>query len=94
MFRVIMGFTFIALAAVSRTNSGSATEQSRCPSSEACLARWRADFIGKVLFTLGTVDAPDKNSAIDAAATQFHVAPNQQVRIVVTRIDTPKREQQ
>jgi hypothetical protein len=35
------------------------------------MARWRVDFIGKVLSTLGTVEAPDERSAIADAAKEI-----------------------
>jgi hypothetical protein len=52
------------------------------------MPRWRVDFIGKVLSTPGTVDAPDAKSAISEAAAQFHISPARRNKIVVTRIDT------
>ena len=66
----------------------------RAPGLEKVMARWRVDYIGKVLFTLGTVDAPDQRGAIAEAARQFHIPLAQRFRIRVTQLDTPKREQQ
>ena len=37
------------------------------------MPRWRVDYIGKVLSTLGTVEAPDEKSAIAEAAREFHI---------------------
>ena len=34
----------------------------------AQMARWRVDYLGKVLMTLGSVEAPDQESAIAQAA--------------------------
>ena len=39
------------------------------------MPRWRVDFIGKVLSTLGTVEASDEKSAIAEAAKQFNITP-------------------
>jgi hypothetical protein len=50
------------------------------------MPRWRIDFICKVLFTLGTVEAPDETSAIDEAAKTFHVEPARRNRLVLTKL--------
>ena len=51
------------------------------------MARWRVDYIGKVLFTLGTVEAPHEASAIETAAKTFYVEPVRRNRIVVTKFE-------
>ena len=50
------------------------------------MPRWRVDFIGKVLHTLGSIEAPDEESAIAKAAKLFNIPPTQQNKIVVTRL--------
>ena len=55
------------------------------------MARWRVDFIGKVLFTLGAVEAPDEKTAIAEAATDFRVPPDRRFRIVVTRTQAAEK---
>jgi hypothetical protein len=49
--------------------------------------RWRIDYIGKVLSTLGTVEAPDAKSAIIEGDKQFNITPSRVNKITVTRID-------
>jgi hypothetical protein len=49
------------------------------------MARWRVDYIGKVLMTLGAVEADDQKSAIAKAANEFYIPPARQNRILVTR---------
>ena len=51
----------------------------------------RVDIIGKVLRTLGAVEAPDEKSAIAEAAKEFHIAPARRNKIVVTRLDIDER---
>jgi hypothetical protein len=51
------------------------------------MARWRVDFIGNVLSTPGTVEAPDEKCALAEAAKLFDTTPTGRGRIVVTRID-------
>jgi hypothetical protein len=58
------------------------------------IARWRVDYLGKKASRLGTVEAPDEKSAIDAAAKRFNITPARRIKIAVTRIDAVKREQQ
>jgi hypothetical protein len=55
-------------------------------------ARWRVDFIGKVRSTLGTVEAPDQESAIAEATKQFHITPSRRNRIVVTNLDKARQD--
>jgi len=54
------------------------------------MARWRVDYIGKVLMTLGSVGAPDEASAIAQAAELFSIPPARQNKIVVKRLVTKK----
>jgi hypothetical protein len=54
------------------------------------MPRWRADYIGKVLSTLGTVEAPDEKSAIAKAAEEFNITPARQNKIVVTKLGDKK----
>jgi hypothetical protein len=68
-----------------------ARQLGRTSSLEKVTAPWRVDFIGKVLFTLRTLEAPDKASAIEKAAKTFHVEPARQNRIAVTRLEKRKR---
>jgi hypothetical protein len=49
--------------------------------------RWRVDFVGNVVSTPGTVEAPDEKSAIAEAAKLFDTTPTWRGTIVVTRID-------
>ena len=63
----------------------------RAPGLENVMARWRIDYIGKVLFTLGTVEAPHEASAIETAAKTFSVEPVRRNRIVVARLEERKR---
>lgn len=49
------------------------------------MAKWRVDFAGKVLSTLGTVDAPDEESAIDQAAQKFRITGTRRAFIRVTK---------
>jgi hypothetical protein len=62
------------------------------------MPRWRVDYLGKSHLNgkqhVGTVEAPDEKSAFAEAAKQFNITPKRRFKIVVTRIDTPKREQQ
>jgi hypothetical protein len=57
----------------------------------AVMARWRVDFIGKVLRTLGSIEAPDEKSAIVEAAKQFNITPAPRNKIVVTRTQAAER---
>jgi hypothetical protein len=56
------------------------------------MARWRVDIMGKVLATLGSVEAPDEKSAIAKAAKEFHIPPARLNRLVVTRIVVAARD--
>jgi hypothetical protein len=56
------------------------------------MPRWRVDFIGKVLSTLGSVEAPDQEGAIAKAAKLFNIPPARQNKIVVTRLDTKEAD--
>jgi hypothetical protein len=51
------------------------------------MARWRVDCIGK---HLGTVEAPDKSTAIAQAVKQFHITPARRDRISVVELDDRK----
>jgi hypothetical protein len=70
-------------------NVGSATMVPR--RREIFSAGRRVDIIGKVLRTLGAVEAPDEKSAIAEAAKEFHIAPARRNKIVVTRLDIDER---
>ena len=50
------------------------------------MPRWRVDFIGKVLRTLGSIEAANEKAAIEAAAKLFNIPPERQNRIVVAKI--------
>jgi len=54
------------------------------------MARWRVDYIGKVLMTLGSVEAPDEASAIAQAAELYNIPPTRQNKIVVKQLVTKK----
>jgi hypothetical protein len=43
-----------------------------------------------VLQTLGTVEAPDENSAITKAAEEFNITPARRNKIVVTKLADKK----
>jgi hypothetical protein len=47
------------------------------------MPRWSVRYLGKAL---GTVDAPDKESAIAETAKQFHITPARRFIIRVTKI--------
>ena len=48
------------------------------------MPRWRVDFMGKVLMTLGRVEAEDEKTA---TAKLFNIPPARQNKIVVTKLD-------
>jgi hypothetical protein len=50
------------------------------------MPRWRVDYLGKKGSHLGTVEAPDEKSAINAAAKQFNITPARRNKIAVTKI--------
>jgi hypothetical protein len=50
------------------------------------MPRWRVNYIGKVLQTLGTVEAPDENGAIAKAAEEFNITPVRRNKIAVTKL--------
>jgi hypothetical protein len=50
------------------------------------MARWFVDFAGKVLSTLGSVEAPDEKSAIEQAAKDFRIPPARRDFIRVTQV--------
>jgi hypothetical protein len=54
------------------------------------MARWRVDFAGNVLSTLGTVEASDENSAVEQAAKEFRIPPARLDFIRVTKISEGK----
>jgi hypothetical protein len=39
------------------------------------MARWRVDYLGKVLMILGSIEAPDEKTAIEKAAALFDITP-------------------
>jgi hypothetical protein len=51
------------------------------------MPRWRVDYIGKVLMTLGSVEAADEASAIAEAAELYNIPPPRQNKIVVKRLE-------
>jgi hypothetical protein len=51
------------------------------------MPRWRVDFMGKVLMTLGRVEAEDEKTAIAKAAKLYNIPPARQNKIVVTKLD-------
>ena len=51
------------------------------------MPRWRVDYIGKVLMTLGSVEAEDEKTAIAKAAEEFNITPARRNKIMVTKID-------
>jgi hypothetical protein len=55
------------------------------------MPRWRVDIMGKVLATLGSVEAPDEESAI-AAPKEFHITPARRNKIAVARIEEAPRQ--
>ena len=57
------------------------------------LPRWRVDIMGKVLATLGSVEAPDDERAIAKAAKEFHITPARLTKLVVTKILVTKRDE-
>ena len=50
------------------------------------MPRWRVDYVGKVLRTLGSIEAANEKAAIEAAAKLFNIPPERRNRIVVTKI--------
>ena len=50
------------------------------------MARWRVDFAGTVLSTLGTVEAPDEKSAIEQAAKEFRITPARRDLVRATKV--------
>ena len=50
------------------------------------MSRWRVDYVGKVLRTLGSIDAATEKEAIEKAAKLFNIPPERQNRITVTKI--------
>jgi hypothetical protein len=57
------------------------------------VARWRVDFMGKVLMTLGGVEAEDEKTAIAKAAKLYNISPARQNKIVVTRFDKKEADE-
>jgi hypothetical protein len=55
------------------------------------MPRCRVDYIGKVLMTLGSIEAPDEKAAIAEAAKEFHIPPARQNKIVVTRTQAAEK---
>jgi hypothetical protein len=56
------------------------------------MPRWRVDFFGKVLSTLGSVEAPDEKSAIAEAAREFNITRARRNKLVVTKVIVPDRD--
>lgn len=54
------------------------------------MPRWRVDYIGKVLSTLGTVEAPDERSAVAKAAEEFNITPARRNKIAVVKLEDRK----
>jgi hypothetical protein len=54
------------------------------------MPRWHVEYIGKRSQYLGTVDAADPKSAVDAAAKLFSITPALRNKIGVTKIDDKK----
>ena len=50
------------------------------------MPRWRVDYIGKVLSTLGTVEARDEREAIAKAAEEFNITAARRNKIAVTKL--------
>jgi hypothetical protein len=48
--------------------------------------RWRVDYIGKVLVTIGRVEAEDEKTAIAKAAEEFNIPPARRNKIAVTKL--------
>jgi hypothetical protein len=57
------------------------------------MPRWRVDYLGKKATHLGTVEAPDEKSAIDAAAKQFNITPARRNKIAVTRTRVAEKQE-
>jgi hypothetical protein len=49
------------------------------------------DFIGKVLSTLGTVEAATEREALAKAAEEFHITPARRIKLTVTRLEIDER---
>jgi hypothetical protein len=56
------------------------------------MPRWRVDIMGKVLATLGGVEAPDEETAIAAAVREFHITPARRNKLVVTKVIVADRD--
>jgi len=56
------------------------------------MPRWRVDYIGKVLSTLGQVEAATERQAIAKAAEEFNIAPARRNKIAVTRLADRKHD--
>ena len=54
------------------------------------MPRWRVDYIGKVLSTLGTVEARDEREAIAKAAEEFNITAARRNKIAVTKVETKR----
>ena len=51
------------------------------------MPRWRVDYTGKVLCTLGTVEAATEREAIAKAAEEFNITPARRNKIAVTKVE-------
>jgi hypothetical protein len=56
------------------------------------MPRWRVDYMAGKNKHLGTVEAPDEQSAIAEAMRTFHITPARRFKIVVTKTEAAKRE--
>ena len=50
------------------------------------MPRWRVDYIGKVLSTLGQIEAATEREAVAKAAEEFNIAPARRNKIVGTKL--------
>lgn len=55
------------------------------------MARWRVGFAGKLLSTIGTVEASDEKSAIEKAAKEFRIPPARLDFVRVTQVSEGDR---
>ncbi len=58
---------------------------------KVAMPRWRVDYVGREGQHLGTVEAPDKKTAITEAMKTFHITPARRFKIVVARIDDNRK---
>jgi hypothetical protein len=53
------------------------------------LHRWSVSLIRKRAEQIGTVEAPDEQSAVEKAAEEFIIPPERRNRIIVAKISEP-----